>query len=517
MIPGSGPRVSLDRRAGRRPVGALLVALAVPAGAWAQEAPVADDLGLWRALLVVGDGSPGAVVARADAARASLAALGRELRVDDASVSLMDRIREAGIELDLHRLYQMLPHPAGDAREMRFLGVPQGATYDWTLFPAAGSVNDGRMLAIDGLSRLAPVEQDLGRGKGFAVHQELDVGTGPWRHDDVAALAEAGLEEIEAAARRPATDRARVAALQPALTGDADVALMGAVIDAAPALAATLARCVRVDRIATVAGPPGAEWLDVDFVGRLDVTGLAAMGYPALGRYVDKLDDLVVFDLSLRDGTGVPLAELGFWSAGPGLRVAFTTQDGALLARRKGVPDPTRTVRPTQDVLDLRVRADVEIRAEGMLLRVTDYEVPVAYRSLDHGADVNVPIRSEPKVEFTGQGTVTTWIAELADSALNLETHGQVVFRAVAQGLDGQGSRAALRFDDGPGNGLVSSSMDLFLIDNALVQLGFRIAGRSLTPDDAVVGEALDLTGRLIRDAERDYAAIRDDLAVWDG
>lgn len=493
---------------------ALLLALLVAPVARAQDTASAGDLGLWRALLVVGDGAPGDVVARADAARASLVAFGRDLRVDQASVGLMDRIREAGIELDLKGLYQMLPHPAGPAREMRFFGGPQGETaYDWTLFPAAGSVNDGRLLAIDGLSRLAPVEQELGRGRGYAVHQELDLGTGPWRHGDVAALAEALLVEVEAAARVTDVDRARVAVAQPALTGDADVALVAAAIDAAPAMAATLSRFVRIDRIGTL-GPNG---LDVDFVGRLDVNGLAAMGYPALGKYIDKMNDLVVFDLSLRDGSGLPLAEFGFWSAGPGVRVAFTTRDGALLARRKGVPDPTRTVRPTQASVDLRVRADVEIRAEGMLLRVSDYEIPVAYRSEAGGADVAVPIRSEPRVEFTGQGTVTTWIAELADSALNLETHGQVVFRAVAQGLDGQGSRAAMRFEDGPGNGLVSSSLDLFLIDNALVQLGFRIAGRSLTPDDTVVAEALDLAGRLIRDAERDYAAVRGDLVAWDG
>lgn len=489
---------------------AWLVGLLVAAPAQAQ-----DDLGLWRAMLTMGDGSPGSVIGRTDAARDSLVAFGKELRIDEPSVSMMDRMREAVIELDLGGLHEMLPNQDGPEHSIRFYGEPQTERYDWTLYPAQGAVCDGTLLAVSGQSKLEPVEQDVGKGKGFAVSQELDVGTGPWQHGDVAAAFEGFLAELEVAAKTaPTADQiALVQRHQAKLDSRVDQALAASVIRAVPNASSTLSRLVRVDRV----GSMGEHGLDVDFVGRLDLGGMRAMGYPTLAKYIDKLDNLVVFDMSVRDSHGLPLMVVGFYSAGPGLRVAFTTHDGALLARRKGTPDPERAVRPTDDSVDLRLRADVEVRAEGMLLRVSDYEIPIAYRSQGGGADLSMPITSEPEVEFTGQGRVTSWIAELADSALNLETHGRAIFKAVAQGQDGKGSKAVVRYDDRPANGVVSGSMDLMLVDNALVRMGFRIVGRHLTPDDAVVSEAMDLAGRLIQDAERDYASVRETLVAWDG
>ncbi len=482
---------------------------------WAGPA-TANDLGLWRAMLSVGDGTPGAVAHRADAARDSMVAFGRDLQIDEPSVSMMDKIREAGIELDLGGLYKMLPHVQGEGHSIQFHGGPEGdSRYLWTLYPPQGVTNDGRLLAVDGISELTPVDQDLGKGKGFHVRQDLDVGTGPWRHGDVAALLQGLLVELELAAAVPATGAAlaTVNKHQPKLIGGVDRSIAAATFDAAPSLAASLSQSVRVDRVATLT----EHGLDVDFVGRMDLQGLSAMGYPKLSKYIDKLDNLLVFDLSVRDSHGLPIVVIGFYSAGPGIRVAFTTHDGALLPRRKGVPDATRPVRLTDRAVDLRMRADVEIRAEGMLLRVSDYEIPLAYRSSGGFADVNVPITSEPTLEFTGQGKFTSWIAEIADSALNLESQGQVIFKAVAEGPDGKGSSAVMRYTDRPTNGVVSSKLNLMMVDNALVRMGFRIVGRHLTPDDQVVAEAMAFVGRLIRDGESDYARVRDALVAWDG
>ncbi len=489
----------------------------IPLLAWTPVARAgADDLGLWRAFLSVGDGAPGAVVRRTDAARDSLVAFGCDLEVDPASARLMDRVREAVIELDLGGLHRMLPEWSGAERGVAFLGAPVGDDrYTWTLFPGSDAACDGRVLAVEGSTRLRPVDHDHGKGAGFAVHQEVEVGTGPWRHTDVAALFSGLLVELETAAGETAgaAARAAVARQQPGLDGPVEIALAAAVIDALPATAADLSRFVRVDRV----GDLTDAGLNVDLLARLDLRGLRSMGYPGLARYLDRLDDVLTASVSIRDRDGLPLAELGLASATPAVRLAFTTHDGALLPTRGGAPDPARAVRPTDPSVDLRMRFDVEVRAEGMLLRVSDYEIPLHYRASGSGADIDVPIRSEPRLEFTGQGTVTTWIAELADSALNLETQGQAIFKAVAAGVDGDGSRARMRFVDGSTRGVVSARMDTLLVDNAMIQMGFRIVGRSLTPDDEVVAEALALAGALIRDLDHDYASVRDALAAWDG
>ena len=488
----------------------LYVLLALPASA--QEA-APEDLGRWNAVLKVGDGTPDEVTERTDTARDSLVAMARELVVDAQSVSLMQDVREAGLELNLGKLYGMLPEVDEVVRSLRMHGDPEGSVrYLWTLFPRVGASNNGELLALDGLTRMQPVDQDIAKGDGYAVHQEIDVGTGPWRHHDVAALFEGFLVELERAAHRAPTaaEATRVLRHQPRIDGEVDIALVAAFERAAPTLMDTIAKLVIVENVGVLED----DHLELDFLARMDLQGLRELGYPSLARYIDKLDNLLVMDVSIRDGTGLPLVTLGVYTAGPGLRLGMTCDDGALLPRRRGVPDPTGAVRPTDRRVDLKIRTDAEIRAEGYLLRITDYEVPLTYLSGGEGADVAVAIDGEPSLEFTGQGKITSWIASLADSALNLETHGKVIFQAVAEGVDGQGSKAVVRYDNHDTNGIVATQIDMLLVDNALVRMALRIVGRHLVPDDEVISDLMRLVGEMVEDMDRDYLSVRAALAA---
>ena len=83
---------------------AITASLLWSAPTWADD----GDLGVWEAFLAMGEGAPGDVVRRTDAARDSLVAA-TALSVDTDSLSLMQRVREAALELDLGDLYGMLP------------------------------------------------------------------------------------------------------------------------------------------------------------------------------------------------------------------------------------------------------------------------------------------------------------------------------------------------------------------------------------------------------------------------
>jgi hypothetical protein len=496
---------------------ACSLCLAASLGVAASASEVEDNgaLGLWAAFLSVGDGEPGEVVRRTDVARDSLVGAATKLTVDTPSLTLMQSVREAVLELDLGDLHDMLPEASEDGRQVRMHGEPErDDSYAWTLFPELGAVNHGQLLALDASTRMHPMSQTVGKGDGYAVQQTLDIGTGPWRHGDVAALFEGALVALERVAGREPTS-AQVAGAQkrqPGLTAPEDIAILASLESGWPNLMPLLSSVIRVDHIAT--RNDGA--LDVDFLAKMDSKALGAKGYGALANYIDKLGSLLVVDVSIRNGQGLPLVTFGFYTAGPGVRIGFTADDGALLPRRHGAADHSQPVHPTQSAVDLRVRMDAEIRAEGMLLKVTDYEIPIRYRSGETGADVNVPITDLPKLEFTGQGVVTSWIAALAESALNLESHGEVIFRAIAEGVDGNGTNANIRYQDGYGNGAVSASVESMVVDNALVRMGFRIVGRHLVPDDQVVAEILGLFGELVTQLERDYQAIRPKLATYD-
>ena len=111
-------------------------------------------------------------------------------------------------------------------------------------------------------------------------------------------------------------------------------------------------------------------------------------------------------------------------------------------------------------------------------------------------------------------GTRANGTTEVVDSALNLEAHGQVVFKAMAEGTDGSGSRMAVRYANGSGTGSVHSSAKMLLVDNALVKMGMRIVGRQLAPSDAVVGDAVGLIQHWVRDLDADYLEARPRLEL---
>ncbi|NCG20247.1 MAG: hypothetical protein GWP91_14655, partial [Rhodobacterales bacterium] len=415
----------------------FLVALALVGCSTAQAQDA--DLGWWNAFNAIGDGTGDAILVRTDRARVVMHSFALDFRVDTQTADLMGEVRDAALELDLGRLYEMLPEPNGETRQLRLYAECESDTaYTYTLFPEESDVCDGQLMTFEGLTSFRPVEHNLSRGDGFAVHQQLDMGTGPWTHRDIATLFEAFLVEIERTANTKASTTALSLARlhQPQLNTATDFRMVAAVEQALPNLSQTLTSAVVIDRVASIED----DRLAVDLVGRFDLAGLTAMGYPSLAKYLKNLGKLLVVDASIRDENGLPIMVMGAWTAGPGMRVNFTTADGALLPMRKGVPEPALAVRPTERRVKLTLRVDAEIRAEGMLIRVTDYNIPIYYSSAAGGADVVANISDEPRMEFTGQGRITSWIADIADAALNLESHGQVIFKAMAQGVDGTGT-----------------------------------------------------------------------------
>jgi hypothetical protein len=290
------------------------------------------------------------------------------------------------------------------------------------------------------------------------------------------------------------------------------LALLGAVNASFPTVVRTLSKFLIVDRIGTVVD----EMLVTDLRMRLNTDALKAAGYPDLGRYAAHIGDLIRAKVTLTDVHGQPLVTLKVASRDMSVRLSFVSQDGALIPRKDGVTKPLQGVRPTDREVHLWMAISSEFRAEGVLLRIYDYAVPIHYQSQEGGADLQVRITEVPKIDFTGTNKFTTFFAELADSALDLETHGQIVFRAVAAGTDGEGTKAQMSFTDGS-RGTLAMSTEVLLVDNPLIGFGLKIIGNQLSPKDVVVADAMALFRHALHALESDYLDVRNRLVAADG
>ena len=491
------------------PTLALLLLSASP------EASASEEAGLWEVGLAMTEAGSGENVARMDLMRDTLTGFATGLEVDVESLQLMRKIRDTTLQLNLTKLYEVLPERAdGETRRIRSHGESRGTEgYTFTLFPFRWG-GDGTLGSIDTSTSMTPVEQDFGKGEGFVVGQEGRVGVGPIGHRNLARAAEQVLRSLETAAEGEIAEGALAPArrLQPNLSTPSDLAVLAAVNGSFPSVVRTMSEFIVVDRI----GATQDDVFSADLRLRLDTAELKGAGYPHLGRYASRIGDLLRASVTISDFQGLPLVSMKVRSSDMSVSLGFVTQDGALVPRVDGVPQVDQAIRPTDRQVDLWVAMSSEFRAEGVLLRIYDYAVPIHYRSEEGGADVQVRITDLPKIDFTGTNKFTSFFAELADSALNLESHGQIVFRAVAEGTDGQGTRASLSYTDGS-RGTIAMSTDVLLVDNPLIGFGLKIVGNQLSPKDEVVTDAMDLLRQSLLALGADYEAVRTRLVALDG
>ena len=478
-------------------------------------AQASEELGLWDAAMAMTEPGKGDNVSRMDAMQRTLSGFASNLVVDEESLELMRTIRDTTLQLNLKKLYEVLPEaPQGETRRMRSHGETHGVDgYDYTLFPFRWG-GDGTFGSLDTSTTMTPVEQNFGKGDGFAIGQEGRFGMGPIAHNDVARLAERTLTSFEWAAKGGIQESALGPArrLQPNLSATTDLALLSALNQAFPAVVRAMSQFLVVDRIGTVTD----DLLVTDLRVRLNTEDLKGAGYSDLGKYASRIGDLIMGKLTVTDFKGQPLVTLKVKSSDMSVRLSFVAKDGALIPRKDGVPQVDQPIRPTDAEIDVWLAISSEFRAEGVLLRIYDYAIPVRYRSREGGADVLVSITDLPKIDFTGTNKFTSFFAEIADSALNLETHGQIVFRGIAEGQDGKGTQARIRYTNGS-RSTIAMSTDLLLVDNPLIGFGLKIVGNHLSPNDEVVADAMHLVRDSIAALDADYVAMRPRLAATDG
>jgi hypothetical protein len=482
----------------------LLCLWAAPA--WA----LPSDGGLWTSLLTMADGNTEQAVERADAVRSVFAGIAGGIRIDEQSLGLLHEIREATIELNLGKLFKMLPMSDGEGRLVRQQGVPIGDTaYSWTLFP--GIQRSDAIGEVAGHVRMEPaVDYPYGNGKAYNFDVLFEMGTGGVTSRDVALVFEGFLERWAIRGRHEPNEatRAALGGRHPRL-GEDDLALLAVLQEDFPAAMAVLGGFARVDNVGAYHG----ELLEVDLRVRLSDDDLAAAGFAKLSRYLRRMDEILEGRIVLVDQHGHPVFVVGARSRDLSMRVQVATLEGAVIPWGASGFQADEPMRPSDPSVNLRMRVEGEAHSDGVVVKITDYEMPLAYRSGGGEATMAVDIRTEPDLDLSGEGVIMSWLTELADSALNLESHGQVVFKAVAHGPDGEGSRARMRYRDGE-QGRLEASMQGTLVDNGMIRFAMRMVGGKLAPSDTVVTDFVSVFSTLIFAMDQDYQRARPALLV---
>jgi len=442
------------------------------------------DLGLWEAVLATGDARPGAAVDRADAVWGLLHAIGGEIVVDEPSMALMRRVRDAAIKLNLRKLYGMLPEASGDVHRVRAMGTPGVGHYEITYYPTGDA--SAEVGAFDALVSMQPSGHEHGPGDAFVIDGHGSLATGELNHTDIARGLEALLRWAEGVARAEPQ-------------ADIEEALWDAVERSMPSAVGVFERFVVVERIGRLTD----DRLRVDLSARVALDRMKVT-HPHIARYLRRMGNLVEVNVVLLDHTGSELGEFSLSSDATRATLRFDTAGGAFWP----LDGTERPVRPTDSRVPMRLSTSLESRMDGVRLSVADYPMPVRYVTSPGQAQLTLEVVSSPEVDLGGTGALTGWLVQIADNMLNLEEHAMWLFDAVADGPGSSGSRVDITWDAGEAGRLVGDAQ-VELVDNGLIRFAMRIVGWHLVPSDEVVSEALGLMSEGIAALEKDYRRVR--------
>ncbi|MFT4627267.1 MAG: hypothetical protein ACI8PZ_005949 [Myxococcota bacterium] len=456
---------------------------------------------LWGTLEALGDGTA-EVVARTDELRDLALATTARVDADDASLDRLRRLREEAMELDLGRLYRLLPESPGDDDLHRLPIQGWWEAPDWHLQVGASQSPPPGLGTLDAAVTLQPVPSPVdGSGRAWSASADAELSMGPLDPHTIAGLWEGALVR----AQRIASTATPAPAVrhQPELSHPVDRSLWAALDSAAPTFAERLSTGVRVERMAHL----DRGRLAIDSRLRIDTTGLAA-GHPSLSRYLRRLGRVVEGEVRVVDAAGRSVARFGAASDDLSVSMSAVVDDGAVIP-----VGATGTAGPGLRLSDPRValvmRVDMVVRSDGMEVAIRDYGFPLVWTSDGSKSSLALDVTDVPTVELSGSNGFTGWIAELADGLFDLEGHAQAVFAAVAHGPDGEGTK--VRLSHGAAGDL-TGSVRAVLVDNGMVRFFMRLVGRTLVPSDAVVADSYAAAEALVRALDDDWRPVR---AAW--
>lgn len=467
----------------------------------------------WRpAVILAGDGDRAVALERMYAYAELRDVLLHGTEYEGETRDFLDALRASLERFDLRGFHRLLPHDAGDERQIRVFSRRDNGQYLIGPPPAGHPVDftGGAPYPMgDALLRVRSREIDGERGTHYLLRGDLRLGLGEMQWPSVI---EASRDLLRLMSGEAADDRAllgiyrdQVRVMNPRLATH-EVNALAPVWAAYPAIWEFVSGVGEIEQLLVAAGVDPRD-RRVEASVRVNRAQLAKR-YPAVAAYLDRLGQVLTLDARISDEYG-EVARLQLDSEQQRARLSMTIRDGQPVATRNG-----RVVQGAQPHLDgseRRLVADVDmsVRIYGIVAEVTGlrgeiHYLPTATGAVIHGELVQVPaVRTSGRALGIMPAGVINFVLPRSIDQLALD-----FLTVAAEGNDGEGISGQVAFRQGEaGLAEVRANGGFEALDNFMVRLGMRIVSDRLVPDTDASHELFDLINDVqaafVRDLDR--------------
>lgn len=454
---------------------------------------------VWRPfIMLAGDGDPVQAAERLQRIKQLQNTLVSNTRVDADTQRFVDGMWRSMERFDLKAFHGLLPEQEGRQRMLHVRGEWQDDVYHYT------TVKQAEIAGIDAPLPLGDVRirvaathlQSLSHSNRFWLQGAVQVGVGASRWQTVR---DAGAEILNMASYPPqrfvqleadveAEMRRQIRHAYP-LLGNKDVAFLVPLWHAFPNLANLLVSIATVEDVVMEAdNEQGYQSYSAQLVLNQDKL---RSRYPALVRYLDKVDNLVESTIDISDANG-RLLRVKVDSQQWRLQLETVLSFGGIVPLdSSGLRlDSIRHFR--DEPVDLQVNIDSNLDVMGVRTQVRNLQAMLAYRPSSEKLSLETNINVVPTVSVDGAflGAVPTGFIDMVIPG-NIASIITEFFAVACEGNGGQGivANVALQNTGTPGVSQASADGSVLAIDNPFIRMGMRIVNTRMIPDDAASEE----------------------------
>jgi hypothetical protein len=234
--------------------------------------------------------------------------------------------------------------------------------------------------------------------------------------------------------------------------------------------------------------------------------------YPEIEEYLDNLGELLHLEGRLKDTQGRSIGSFELDSGTRTMKIRAFIKDGAVIpiddegkADFAAALDPDKVRR-----LNFSIRGKALFNVNGIKLAINRIALAGDYRRVKDDALVRSHFRIAPKVSISGQayGIIPTWLIDVFIPG-NIDELAKSFLKTMTGGNDGRGleMRSALHTGES-GRTAWSLVQKSEFLNNALIQIGFRLMNHKFIPNEDAREELKSFMTEALTAVEKDSALI---------
>jgi hypothetical protein len=481
----------------------------------------AADAG-WEPLITVfGSGDKAKALKQISAVNNAFGVTIRNTKREPAVQEFMDATIEDLADFDLSDFHERLPHTNGDYRELWVRGDLKGDAYMITQAKEKKGYQvtlkgDRNELAALSMTVRAKPTKGVGDRNAYFIGMRTGLGIGAVHWGDVMTSIQ-DLARIGATANpqkgatspiaASAESKAAIKKLHPKLS-EQDLEVLAVLWDAYPGTATELSKLGTVEDIRTVWQGKGYQQMSVLLRGSPERLGKSS---PAFAKYMDKMDDIALFDVKWLDKQGRTLTSMKIDSEKLTFQFSCYVKDGYLLPFKGVKVYEDEPVDPmAHQLIATKVAVEARVKLLGVIIKIKDLKLDLFYEPTPDSTEIGLTLTKVPddiKVDGAALGFVPT---TMVDAFIPGDIVGiaRDFITVAAKGNSGKGMILAGKIGVGKAGsdrGVLEAGVDLDALDNFLIKIGLGMVNERLVPKPEAIDELKAYAGAVQTAFAKDF------------